>query len=221
MQTHQPSLNAYIFTSDDPHCTQHLSDWEGLGTPSVVVITATRAALWANEAGLVRPFIDVDDGDWCVIKREGFDVESYVDWIAGDPSPIINVGFHPLYISQIMWEKLKIKLDYISKKLIPVDFPNPFVDQSLSTTSSPLFIQPITYSGVKWEDKVVKLRDEMERWGCGLMVVDGLEDVAWMLNLRGRDVPFSLLFQAFVFLLADSMQFVGTLFIIFKLLNHI
>lgn len=43
--------------------------------------------------------------------------------------------------------------------------------------------------GKKWEKKVAEVRAEMIKAGADLLVVTAMDEVAWLLNLRGSDVP--------------------------------
>ncbi|KAG7156581.1 Xaa-Pro aminopeptidase 1-like 1 [Homarus americanus] len=45
--------------------------------------------------------------------------------------------------------------------------------------------------GKKWEDKVADVRAEMLKEGADLLVVTALDEVAWLLNLRGNDIPYN------------------------------
>lgn len=44
-------------------------------------------------------------------------------------------------------------------------------------------------TGKKWEDKVAEVRAEMESDGADMLVLTSLDEVAWLLNLRGNDIP--------------------------------
>lgn len=44
------------------------------------------------------------------------------------------------------------------------------------------------------------MRSELHAIGADAMVVTALDEVAWLLNIRGKDVPFAPLFKAFVIL---------------------
>lgn len=46
-------------------------------------------------------------------------------------------------------------------------------------------------TGKKWEDKVAEVRAEMIKAGADMLVVTALDEVAWLLNLRGNDIPYN------------------------------
>lgn len=53
-------------------------------------------------------------------------------------------------------------------------------------------------AGVTWRDKVTAVREELKAVGADAMVVTALDEVAWLLNVRGRDIPYAPLLKAFV-----------------------
>ena len=44
--------------------------------------------------------------------------------------------------------------------------------------------------GDTWQNKVAQLRMNLTRLECDAVVVTALEEIAWLLNVRGRDVPY-------------------------------
>lgn len=53
-------------------------------------------------------------------------------------------------------------------------------------------------TGMSWRDKVSAVREELRQVGADAMVVTALDEVAWLLNIRGRDLPYAPLLKAFV-----------------------
>lgn len=43
-------------------------------------------------------------------------------------------------------------------------------------------------------------RHELQKLGADAMVVTSLDEIAWLLNIRGRDVPFSPFLRSYVIL---------------------
>ncbi|RWS04664.1 xaa-Pro aminopeptidase 1-like protein [Dinothrombium tinctorium] len=61
----------------------------------------------------------------------------------------------------------------------------------------PIFVHELNYSGRSWLDKVTKLLQAMSAINVNYFVVTSLEEIAWLLNLRGSDVPFNPVFVAY------------------------
>lgn len=44
-------------------------------------------------------------------------------------------------------------------------------------------------TGERWQDKVDRLRAELPKLNVDALVITALDEVAWLLNIRGLDVP--------------------------------
>lgn len=46
--------------------------------------------------------------------------------------------------------------------------------------------------------KVASVRTEMKSMDCDTMIVTALDEIAWLLNIRGRDIPYNPMLRAYV-----------------------
>lgn len=53
------------------------------------------------------------------------------------------------------------------------------------------------YSGKKFEDKLGDLRKELDKKKSAGMVVSMLDEIAWLFNLRGSDIPYNPVFFSY------------------------
>ena len=49
--------------------------------------------------------------------------------------------------------------------------------------------------GLSWQEKVDKLRTELMENQFDSMVITALDEIAWLFNLRGNDVPYTPVFR--------------------------
>lgn len=56
----------------------------------------------------------------------------------------------------------------------------------------------IQNTGISWREKVTAVRNELRAVGADAMIVTALDEVAWLLNIRGLDLPHAPLLKAFV-----------------------
>jgi len=73
---------------------------------------------------------------------------------------------------------------------------------------SSLICHLVLYTGKEWPEKVNEVREKMnEKKAIGL-VVTALDEIAWLLNLRGSDISYNPVFFAFVIVTTSSVMFV-------------
>ena len=59
--------------------------------------------------------------------------------------------------------------------------------------------------GVPWQDKVAALRAELPKQGADALVITALDEVAWLLNIRGFDVPNHPVVLAYMYVSMDQL----------------
>ena len=52
-----------------------------------------------------------------------------------------------------------------------------------------IFVLDKTYSGEDFKDKITRVREEMKKEGADVHIITSLDDIAWLFNIRGRDIP--------------------------------
>ena len=50
---------------------------------------------------------------------------------------------------------------------------------------------------MSWQEKVGKLREELKKNEFDATVITALDEIAWLFNLRGNDVPYNPVFRAY------------------------
>ena len=63
----------------------------------------------------------------------------------------------------------------------------------------------MNFLGVSWEDKVAMLRAELPKNDVDALVVTALDEVAWLLNIRGHDVPNHPVLLGYMYISADKL----------------
>lgn len=70
--------------------------------------------------------------------------------------------------------------------------------------SAPIRIHPALWAGETAADKIARMRSRMRESGAGALLVTALDEVAWLLNLRGGDVPHNPVFLSYAVVTLDS-----------------
>lgn len=65
------------------------------------------------------------------------------------------------------------------------------------------------YIGKEWPEKIDEVREKMSEKKAVGLVVTALDEIAWLLNLRGSDISYNPVFFAYVIVTTDSVMFVS------------
>ncbi|XP_043235052.1 probable Xaa-Pro aminopeptidase P isoform X4 [Amphibalanus amphitrite] len=211
------NIDAYIVPMDDEHQSEYVSPHDARigfisgfsGSAGLAIVTKDKAALWTDG----RYFLQAEqemDCNW-ELMRNGTEPKppSEVQWLTSELSRGSSVGADPrllaakdwLYIdSQLRAEGMQMKLAYENLiDLIWTEGRPPLSDE-------PIVVHNLTYAGKTWESKVEEARDYMREEKVEVLLVSALDEVAWLFNLRGNDIPHTPVFKAYAVIDSDSVH---------------
>ena len=198
MQEH--NIYAYIIPSSDNHQSEYVGDHfksrqfiSGFtGSAGTVIVTLEEAGLWTDG----RYFIQAEkqlEGTGIKLFKMGEEGVPTTDEYLYQSIPEGKVlGFDGRLISAKEGSTLADKL---ANKNITIEYNYDLVDRiwedrpSLSTKSAYLLEEK--YAGETFSSKLARLREVMKENGVQNHVITTLDDIAWLFNIRGRDVLYT------------------------------
>jgi len=200
-------IDAYIIPAVDEHQSEYVAPQakrrqfiSGFsGSAGLAIVTGKKAALWTDGRYFEQAEMQLDC-NWILQKSGQPGVPSQDAWLSQEVQSGKSVGIDPRLISIASWksrsEILKrsgIELKPIIKNLVDeiwTDRPKP-KDTRLS-------ILDVKYTGETWQNKIAKLREKMKEKKATVMVLSSLDEVAWLLCLRGKDIPYNPFYFAYI-----------------------
>jgi Xaa-Pro aminopeptidase len=71
----------------------------------------------------------------------------------------------------------------------------------------PIRVHPMKYAGQSTADKLRAIRDKMSKEKAAVCVFSALDEICWILNIRGNDSPFNQLVEGYVIVTHDQVIF--------------
>lgn len=203
-------IDAFVFPSSDPHGGEYVpAHWKGReyvtgfgGSAGTAVVTAGAAALWTDS----RYFIAAAG------QLEGTEFELMRDGVEGTPDIAAWLGRKLAHISGAQvaadgmvntagqMERLADRLRHAGGITLRHNFD---ILQRVWQSRPPIPLSPIevypdALAGETAAAKMARLRQRLgQRNVCGLLMA-ALDDIAWLLNLRGTDVHCNPVFVAYL-----------------------
>lgn len=213
-------IDAYIIPSQDPHQSEFIAECfmrrvfiSGFtGSAGTAVVTEDKAALWTDG----RYFLQAENQlgpDWMLMRAGTAGVPTISEWLTDVLSPGSNVGIDPFLFSYDAAEELKHTLSKKDHKLVYI-YDGNLVDEIWKDDrpkfpTAPVRVHDMKYAGSDVSSKLSSLRSTLMEAGANAIVISMLDEVAWLLNLRGNDVPHSPVAYAYLIVEPDLV----TLFI--------
>lgn len=203
-------LSAFIFPSTDPHNGEYVPEhWEERkwisgfdGSAGVAVVTADKAALWTDSRYFLAAAEQLRGTEFILMKEKMPDTPSISKWLGMNLSHADSseIGIDGMVNSVSTVEQLikdmrkeggfTVRTNFDPLSVIWSDRP--------SIPENKVFIQPMKYAGESCSDKIRRIRNKIREKHADGILISALDDVAWILNLRGSDVHCNPVFVAYL-----------------------
>ncbi|EDV22938.1 uncharacterized protein TRIADDRAFT_28167 [Trichoplax adhaerens] len=226
-------LQAYIIPTNDAHQSEYLANRDKrrefisgfTGSFGNAIVTRDKAALWTDGRYYLQATEQLDD-NWTLMKQGLADTLSMEDWLIQILPKESYVGVDPFLFTHELWKSYSQKLSDAGLSLVAVqdnlvDLVWTSYDRS-EVPLSPLMILPLKYSGKSVGDKLKDIRDKMSTANCDALVISALDEVAWLLNIRGADIEYNPVFFAYAIVTANCLYvFTSLERITSEIFNHL
>lgn len=215
-QMKKQNISAYIIPSTDAHGSEYVREQDKRrgfisgfsGSAGTAIVTLNQSALWTDGRYFLQGDLQLDC-NWILQKQGQKGVPSQTEWLkkvlkAGDV-----VGIDPFLIRISSWDKMvkdlkegNITLQGVAPNLVDEIWTNRPV---LKPTK--VEVQLYNFTGKHWWDKIMDVQKEMKEAKVSAHVVQELDAVAWLLNLRGKEISYNPVFFAYVIVKENEVLF--------------
>ncbi len=208
-------LDAFIFPSTDPHNGEYVpSHWKGRefisgfnGSAGTAVVTLDEAALWTDSRYFIAAAGQLAGTEFVLMKYGLDTTPSITEWlgrklavsggtVVGIDGMVNSVSVAETLIGELrMQGGITVRTNFDPLDVIWTDRP-PVPEDKVE-------IHPLEYAGETTDAKLAGIRKELKRLHAGGILVSALDDVAWILNLRGNDVHCNPVFVSYLLIDGD------------------
>ena len=211
-------VHAVLVPSSDPHLSEYLPQrWQGrewlsgfTGSVGSLVVTRDRAALFADSRYWAQAEAQLAGSGITLEKMNSGASTQYIDWIAAQLPAGQTLAVDGQVLGLSLANALRTALGRAGITLrTDLDLVQQAWDERPGLPGEPVYEHALPQAAVSRADKLARVRAAMATVGATHHLVSTVDDVAWLLNLRGSDVECNPVFIAH--LLLDTAG--GTLFI--------
>lgn len=217
MRRQTPQIDAYVIPTADAHGSEYIAaHWQSrewltgfTGSAGLAVVTLTEAALWTDSRYWLQAEEELRDTPFRLMRDGDAGVPSPVEWLCEQVSERpYRVAAPADVLSQADAEELRQSGLELCLTL-PDAFDAIWEDRP-ALPAETIDIQLLQWAGVSVKDKLAQAATLLrEKVGTEKdYLIHDLSDIAWLLNLRGRDIPYNPVFVAFLLFLNRDNRFV-------------
>lgn len=206
-QMRERDIAAYIVPSSDPHqseyVAEHYTDRTFItgftGSAGTAIITLKDAGLWTDGRYFIQAEAELKDTGVTLFKMGESGVPTVEAFLKESLNNGAKVAFDGKVISVDYFRGLEKALE--SKEFsfeVNEDLIDKVWKDRPEKPCTEVVLHDIKYTGKSREDKIAEVTGEMKAIGADHYVISGLDDIAWLLNIRGRDVKCNPLTISYV-----------------------
>lgn len=191
------NIQAFIIPSTDPHLSEYVAPhWQSrewisgfTGSAGTVVVTAKEAGLWTDS----RYFLQADR------QIEGTGIALYKEMLPETPSipaflssllqkgDTVGIDGKMFSADEVQHLQRELRQSGIHVKSIADPMQLLWSDRP-AMPLAPAFVYDTKYAGKSFTEKLSAVRKKMKAAGAESLLLSALDEIAWLLNIRGSDV---------------------------------
>lgn len=211
----EKNIDVYMIPSSDNHQSEYVGDYfksreyiTGFtGSAGTAVITQAEVGLWTDG----RYFIQAESelvGSGIALYKIGNpgvpQIEEYLDTALpengtlGFDGRVISMSKGREYAEKYAYKNIRIEDKY--------DLIGDIWTNRPAMSKQPAFMLDETYSGESTSSKLARVREKMTKVNASVHLLTTLDDIAWLLNLRGSDVSYTPVVLCYAVVMLDCVH---------------
>ncbi|OJT08305.1 hypothetical protein TRAPUB_844 [Trametes pubescens] len=168
------------------------------GSAGCAIVTPEDAYLFTDGRYFLQASKQLDK-NWTLMKQGLPDVPTWQDFLSKNLGTHNRIGVDPTLIAASDAEGIQKSLEPEQSELVSIQ--ENLVDLVWADRpprpANKVFPLDVKYSGQSHQDKLKLVREELKKKEAKAIVVNMLDEVAWLFNLRGSDIDFNPVFFAY------------------------
>ena len=195
----QHGVTACIVPGTDPHASEYMAEhWTEmswitgfLGETGTAVITLDQALLWTDSRYYLQAEAELQDTTVELMRESDIDCPTIPEWLCANLSSV-RVAVNPEMYSVNGYRDLKATLEEGGLELVSIDLISPiWTEGRPAIPTSLLYEYEEQYTGESVASKLQRVRQALTEKHCQALVVSALDEIGWLLNIRGKDVDYT------------------------------
>ena len=210
----EKNIYAYIVPSSDYHQSEYVGDYfksrefmSGFtGSAGILIISMDEAGLWTDGRYFIQAENELKDSGIKLFKMGEEGVPTIEEYLLEKLPKNSTLGFDGRVMSVKEGQSLANKLAFKGINIeYKYDLVNDIWEDRCSLPTEKAFLLGTEYSGESFSDKLSRIRAVMKEKKATTHILASLDDIAWLFNIRGRDVKSNPVVLSYAVITIDSV----------------
>ncbi len=207
-------IDAYLVPTSDFHQSEYVDGYfmcrrflTGFtGSAGTAVVTADDARLWTDGRYFVQAAKELEGSGFSLMKMGADGVPTVEEYLEEALPERGVLGFDGRVVSSRMGNELKERLE---GKQVTISREEDLVGEIWpdrpALSAEPVWILDEKYAGKPAAEKIAELRAEMKKCGATVHILTNMDNIVWLLNIRGNDVPHNPVALSYAVVTAEEL----------------
>lgn len=210
-------VSAYIIPSADPHISEYLPKHYKCipfvsaftGSAGTLVITHDFAGLWTDFRYFEQALPELEESGFELVKQKVQHAPEYIQWLNEKLDQDAVVATDEKLLSVLLGDLITQQFAANGIQLVSKDYLSPIWENRPELPTENAFLIADEHIGQSVSSKLTEVRAALKKHHAAYHLVSSLDDLAWLFNIRGKDVSFNPVVLSFAIISQDH----ATLFI--------
>ena len=212
----QEQIQAFIIPSTDPHLSEYVaphwqsSEWISgfTGSAGTVVVTAKDAGLWTDSRYFLQAARQLEGTCITLYKEMLPETPNIPEFLSAHLQEGDCVGIDGKMFSAEEVEHLQKELKKSGIRIKSIADPMQLLwTDRPAMPLAPAFVYDTKYAGMSFTEKLPAVRQAMEAAGADSLLLSALDEIAWLLNIRGNDVHCNPVVVSYLLIEKDKVNY--------------
>ncbi len=191
-------IDVYVVPTSDYHESEYVSEHFACrryitgftGSAGTAVVTMEEAGLWTDGRYFVQAAKQLE-GSGVTLRKMGVEgVPTILEYLRQAMPEGGTLGFDGRVVNELLGEEMEAAVAARHAKIAyGEDLVGMIWADRPALSREPVWILDEKYCGKSAAEKIADLRAAMREAGADVHVLTALDDIVWLLNIRGNDVP--------------------------------
>jgi Xaa-Pro aminopeptidase len=208
------NVSAYIVLSADPHISEYLPHHykcipflSGFtGSAGTLVITEDFAGLWSDFRYFEQATEQLENSGFELVKQKVQHAPEYIQWLAEKLPAGATIASNEKLVSILLGELFTHEFSLKGINLVDKDYIGTIWSDRPALPKEKAFLIADEFTGQSVAEKLSAVRERLEALGATTHLVSSLDDIAWLFNIRGKDVSYNPVVLGFAIIDQDHAK---------------
>ena len=212
----EAEIDMYLVPTADFHQSEYVGDYFKVrkwlsgfsGSAGTLVVTMDSAYLWTDGRYFIQAVKELEGTGVTLMKMREEGVPTIDEFLEENLKENSCLACDGRTISAEQGKAWKVMMDRKNGRFFcKEDLADSIWEDRPSMSREPVYLVDVKYVGKAREEKIAMVREAMKESKTDVHILSSIDDIAWLLNIRGNDIVYNPVVLSYVIVKETEVLF--------------